>query len=148
MHGYNYKELNLYFNLANAFAMSGWLCLFLLPTWTYTPIIVLYVSFILIALLYIFLLQKALRSKPEPDGDKPGFSNIRGVLALLRNPIGGLTAWVHILAFDLMMGLYIHEEGALHNISHWYLLPCYFFTLMFGPIGVMMFLGLKFALGF
>jgi len=148
MHGYNYKELNLYFKLANAFAMSGWLLLFLLPYWKFTPIIVLYVSFILIGVLYIFLLQKAMRTKPEPDGDKPGFSNIRGVLALLRNPIGGLTAWVHILAFDLMMGLYIHEEGSLYNISHWYLLPCYFFTLMFGPIGVMMFLGLKFALGF
>lgn len=143
-----YKELNLYFKLANAFAMSGWLVLFFLPNWEYTPAFVLYVSFILIALLYIFLLQKALRSRPEPGDDKPGFSNLRGVLALLRNPIGGLTAWVHILAFDLMMGLYIHHEGSLNQISHWYLLPCYFFTLMFGPVGVLLFLGLRFLLGF
>lgn len=147
------KQLELYFKLANIFAMSGWLTLALLPNWQYSARFVLYVSFILLALLYIFLLQKAMRTKPERSGenktnsDKPSFNNLRGVMALLKNPIGGLAAWVHILAFDLMMGLYIHDEGAVANISHWYLLPCYFFTLMLGPIGVLMFLGLKFFMG-
>lgn len=146
------KSLELYFKVANVFAMSGWLILMCLPNWQYTGDFVLYVSFILLAFLYIFLLQKNLRTKPaahhaeNQKTDKPGFSNLRGVLALLKNPIGALAAWVHILAFDLMMGLYIHHEGAAANISHWYLLPCYFFTLMLGPIGVLMFLGLKFFL--
>ncbi len=140
------KQLDLPFKLANIFAMSGWLVLMCLPSWQYTETLVLYVSFILVALLYIYLLQKAVRSKPEAGSDKPGFGNLRGVLALLKNPTGALAAWVHILAFDLMMGLYIHVEGAAANISHWYLLPCYFFTLMFGPIGVLMFLGLQFVL--
>lgn len=140
-------KLDLYFKLANFFAMSGWLVLFVLPNWQHTGDFVLYASFILLALLYIFLLQKAMRSKPEAGSDKPGFSSLRGVMALLQNPIGGLTAWVHVLAFDLMMGLYIYTEGQAANISHWYLLPCYFFTLMLGPIGVLMFLGLRFFLG-
>jgi len=141
------------FKLANIFAMIGWLVLMALPYWKYTEQFVLYCSFILLAVLYIFLLQKAMRSKPESvsgsngeKADKPSFTNLRGVLALLKNPVGALAAWVHILAFDLMIGLYIHNEGAEANISHWWLLPCYFFTLMFGPIGLLMFLGVKFFL--
>jgi hypothetical protein len=152
----DFDKLDRYFKLANAFAMSGWLVLFTLPNWAYTGDFVLYVSFILVAVLYVFLLQKAMRnpagknkaevSEENESKDKPGFSNLRGVLALLRNPLGGLTAWVHILAFDLMMGLYIHHEGAKADISHWFLLPCYFFTLMFGPVGILMFLALRYFL--
>ena len=150
----NYKDLDLPFKLANIFAMSGWLVLAVLPNWQYTEHFVLYLSFILLALLYIFLLQKSIRTKPQAMADdspvekkeKPSFTKLSGVLALLRDPIGGLAAWVHIMAFDLMMGLYIHNEGAAANISHWYLLPCYFFTLMLGPIGILMFLALKFVL--
>jgi len=149
------NQLETYFKLANIFAMSGWLVLMTLPNWEYSSHFILYLSFILLALLYIFLLQKSLRSKPAIIGngaskeniDKPSFSNLRGVMALLKNPVGGLAAWVHILAFDLMVGLYIHNEGAAANISHWYLLPCYFFTLMLGPIGLLMFLILKFFIG-
>ena len=134
------------FKLANIVAMSGWLVLMFLPGWQYTEALVLYVSFLLLAAIYIFLLQKAFREKPEPGADKPGFSNLRGVLALLKQPTGALAAWIHILAFDLMMGLYIHNEGAAAGMSHWLLLPCYVMTLMLGPIGVLMFLVLKFFL--
>ena len=151
----NIKSLETHFKLANAFAMTGWIVLATLPSWQYTEHFVLYVCFVSLALLYIFLLQKSIRPKPiqkqdekveTKKEDKPSFTNLRGVLVLLKNPTGGLAAWVHILAFDLMMGLYIHNEGAAANISHWYLLPCYFFTLMLGPIGLLMFLGLKFFL--
>ena len=150
----NDKNLELPFKLANIFAMSGWLVLAALPNWQYTEHFVLYLSFILLAALYIFLLQKSIRTKPQSaahssskeNSEKPSFTKLSGVLALLRDPIGGLAAWVHIMAFDLMMGLYIHNEGAAANISHWYLLPCYFFTLMLGPVGILMFLALKFVL--
>jgi hypothetical protein len=150
------NSLESSFKLANIFAMSGWLVLIVLPNWQYSENFILYLSFILLAALYVFLLQKAMRTKPRANSnsrsdkshteDKPNFTNLRGVLALLKNPTGALAAWVHILAFDLMMGLYIHNEGAAANISHWYLLPCYLLTLIFGPIGVMLFLALKFLL--
>ena len=57
-----------------------------------------------------------------------------------------LAAWVHILAFDLMVGLYIRHEGAIAGISHWALLPCYVLTLMFGPLGLLAFLALRWGL--
>jgi hypothetical protein len=53
-----------------------------------------------------------------------------------------LAAWVHILAFDLMMGLCICNEGALVGISHWAPLPCCVLTLIFGPLGLLTFLAL------
>ncbi len=140
-------QMDISFKLANVFAMSGWLCIMLLPSWANTPTLVLYLSFILLACLYIFLLQDAIRHPSPIQGDKPSFSTLKGVLALLKDPKGALAAWVHILAFDLMIGLYIHSEGTALNISHWLLFPCYVFTLMFGPIGLLMFLGLKFYMG-
>lgn len=54
-----------------------------------------------------------------------------------------LAAWVHILAFDLMVDLYIRNESALAGISHWLLLPCYVLTLMLGPLGLLAFLALR-----
>jgi hypothetical protein len=132
------------FKLANITAMSGWLVLMVLPEWVHTQNYVLYVAFLLLAAIYIFLLQKAMREKPDPGSAKPSFTKLSGVLALLQQPAGALAAWIHILAFDLMMGLYIHNEGAAAGMSHWLLLPCYVLTLMLGPIGVLLFLGLKF----
>ena len=43
---------------------------------------------------------------------KPGFFTLRGVLALFSNPKAVLAAWIHILAFDLMVGLHIQQQGA------------------------------------
>lgn len=45
-----------------------------------------------------------------------------------------------------MVGLYIRHEGAIAGISHWALLPCYVLTLMFGPLGLLAFLALRWAM--
>nr|WP_296125945.1 abscisic acid-deficient protein Aba4 family protein [Pseudomonas sp. Ga0074129] len=74
------------------------------------------------------------------------FFSLGGVLSLLRQPTAALAAWVHILAFDLMVGLYIRHEGAIAGISHWALLPCYVLTLMFGPLGLLTFLALRWGI--
>lgn len=149
------EKLEREFKLANIFAMSGWFCLMILPTWQYTHFYVLNIAFVLLAILYIYLLKNAMTAGSKANSksgdeegseskDKPSFSNLRGVLALLRNPEGALTAWVHILAFDLIVGFYIHQEGTALNISHWYLLPCYILALMLGPIGLLSFICIKF----
>jgi hypothetical protein len=102
---------------------------------------------VLLAVIYGWVLFAAMRQRPEPGSGKPGFFTLGGVLALLRNPTAALAAWIHILAFDLMVGVYIRHEGALAGISHWVLLPCYALTLMFGPLGLLAFLALRWWLG-
>lgn len=134
------------FKIASLAALGGWLLLVLLPGWAHTESLVLSTSVLLLIGIYAWVLKAALTGKGEPGGDKPGFFTLRGVLALMRNPTAALACWVHILVFDLMVGLYIRQEGALAGISHGWLLPCYVLTLMFGPLGLLAFLLLRLLL--
>mgnify|MGYP001764868495 FL=1 len=135
------------FQTASVLALIGWLLLMALPGWAHAASVVVGVVVVLLAIIYAWVLFAALRQRPEPGSGKPGFFTLGGVLALLRNPTAALAAWIHILAFDLMVGVYIRHEGALAGISHWALLPCYVLTLMFGPLGLLAFLGLRWWLG-
>ena len=134
------------FKLTSLLALGGWLMLVCLPFWPHTDAAVLGLSVVLLAIMYSWLLFAAMRQRPEPGSGRPGFFSLGGVLALLRQPTAALAAWVHILAFDLMVGLYIRSEGAIAGISHWALLPCYVLTLMFGPLGLLAFLALRYSL--
>ncbi|MGB4073267.1 ABA4-like family protein [Pseudomonas sp.] len=134
------------FKLTSLIALGGWLMLVCLPFWPYTDEVVLGFSVVLLAIVYSWLLFVAMRQRPEPGSGRPGFFSLGGVLSLLRQPTAALAAWVHILAFDLMVGLYIRSEGAIAGISHWALLPCYVLTLMFGPLGLLAFLALRYGL--
>ncbi|MHA6493970.1 ABA4-like family protein [Pseudomonas borbori] len=135
------------FKIASLVALAGWLALICLPFWQLTDELVLGISVLLLGFIYVWLLAVAMRQRPEPGSGKPGFFSLGGVLALLRQPTAALAAWVHILSFDLMVGLYIRSEGAIAGISHWALVPCYLLTLMFGPLGLLVFLALRWWLG-
>ena len=134
------------FKVASLAALAGWLVLVLLPGWAHTESLVLATSVLLLIGIYAWLLKAAMTQKGEAGNARPGFFTLSGVLALMRNPVAALACWVHILVFDLMVGVYIHQEGALAGISHWALLPCYVLTLMFGPLGLLAFLLLRLLL--
>jgi hypothetical protein len=131
------------FQLASLAALSGWSVLILLPTWSQGPRLVLGVAVVLLCVLYGVSLFQALTSRGERSIGKPGFFTLRGVLALFSNPKAVLAAWIHILAFDLMVGLYIQQQGALQGIGHLWLVPCYLMAMMFGPLGLLLFLGVS-----
>ena len=134
------------FKIASLAALAGWLLLVLLPGWAHTESLVLGTSVLLLIGIYAWVLKVAMTQKAEPGADRPGFFTLRGVVALMRNPTAALACWVHILVFDLMVGVYIRQEGALPGISHGWLLPCYVLTLMFGPLGLLSFLLLRLLL--
>ncbi len=131
------------FQLASLAALGGWSVLILLPTWSQGPRLVLGVSVVLLCVLYGVSLFQALTSRGERSMGKPGFFTLRGVLALFSNPKAVLAAWIHILAFDLMVGLYIQQQGAAQGIGHLWLVPCYLMAMMFGPLGLLLFLGVS-----
>lgn len=131
------------FQLASLAALGGWGVLILLPTWSQGPRLVLGVAVVLLCVLYGVSLFQALTSRGERSMGKPGFFTLRGVLALFSNPKAVLAAWIHILAFDLMVGLYIQQQGAAQGIGHLWLVPCYLMAMMFGPLGLLLFLGVS-----
>ncbi len=139
----NYQQLKFLFLLFNVVAISGWVVIIGFPFWGWGSSFVVTVVVGLLAIIYGYLLLLSFKQKPTPGGDRPGFFNMRGVVALFQNPVSILAAWVHILAFDLMAAIYIQQQGNQIGISHWLLIPCYLLTMMFGPLGLLLFLAIQ-----
>ena len=72
---------------------------------------------------------------------------MRGVLKLFQAPRAVLVGWVHFLAFDLMIGLFIVIDAADQGIAHGWTLPSLFLTLMLGPLGLLSYFLLRILMG-
>ncbi len=133
------------FRIASFVALAGWSVLMFVPGWSRAEDVVLGVGVVLLALIYLVLVVIALRQKRVPGAPRPGFFTLKGVRVLLANPLAAVAAWVHLLAFDLMVGVVIHHDGNAAGISHVALLPCYLLTMLFGPLGLLLFLVIRWA---
>ena len=60
-------------------------------------------------------------------------------MALFDSPGGATIGWIHYLAFDLFVGTWISRNADAHKISRWFQIPILFFTLMAGPIGLLLY---------
>jgi hypothetical protein len=80
----------------------------------------------------------------NPDNPEGGsFSSLEGVMALFTGPWLALGGWVHYLVFDLFIGAWEARDAARRGIRHLFVVPCLFFTLMLGPLGLAMYLLLR-----
>jgi hypothetical protein len=70
-------------------------------------------------------------------------TSLAGVMALFDSPGGATIGWIHYLAFDLFVGIWIARNADAHKISRWFQIPILFFTLMAGPIGLLLYLLLR-----
>jgi len=79
-------------------------------------------------------------SAGRPSAD---FTTLKGVMALFDSPGGATIGWIHYLAFDLFVGIWIARNADQHKIARWLQVPILFFTLMAGPIGLLLYLLLR-----
>lgn len=135
------------FGIANAWALFGRAVLAFAPK---RPTVVPFVFFagsVLLACLYaglIIPLMAGWISDGGPAGRPPAeFTSLAGVMALFDSPGGATIGWIHYLAFDLFVGIWISRNADAHKISRWLQVPILFFTLMAGPIGLLLYLGLR-----
>jgi hypothetical protein len=132
----------LLFDLAGL-AMIGWLLLILLPGWKVTRRIAETAIFpIYLALLYLVGLTAVLAE--NGPGFMADFGSADGVLGLLQLEPVALVAWIHILAFDQVVGLLIYRDNLKYRIVP---LPVQSLillaTLMLGPIGFLSYWGIR-----
>jgi hypothetical protein len=137
------NQLKILFQLASLVALIGWLAIVVLPGWSYTVKVTLNMVAAL-AVLYLYLLFAKI---PGIEKTRGSFSSLGGVIALFKSPKVMVAGWVHFLAFDLMVALYIRADAPLHGIQHLWLIPIYLLTLMFGPAGLLAYFGLRLAVG-
>jgi hypothetical protein len=135
------------FAIANNGILVFWLLLILAPGWRGTQILVHSVAIpVLLGLTYIWLLSSAVfGGHGAPAG--ASFFSLHGVAALFSSPLALTAGWIHYLVFDLFVGAWEARDARRRGISHLALIPCLIVTLMVGPVGLLLYLALRAALG-
>ena len=122
------------FSTASTAAMVGWLCLLVLPRWPrllmflrYGLIGALAVAYATLIFVYFFRIEGG------------GFGSIGEVRALFLSDGGLVAGWIHYLAFDLFVGLWIAETADRTGLNRLMQAPVLIATFLFGPIGLLLF---------
>jgi hypothetical protein len=128
------------FSAANMLAMAGWLALLVAPR---TRLVNWHVAGIaipvLLATAYAVLLAL------HAPGAEGGFSSLAGVAALFRSEGVLLAGWLHYLAFDLFIGAWMCRRATAEGMNPWLVRLCLPPTFLAGPVGLLLFLGLRAA---
>lgn len=126
------------FSFASTLVLPGWLLLIVAPKWKWTSAFI--ASFIIPVLLggiYLYLLFAGW------GGAEGGFGSLAEVRKLFESQTLLLAGWIHYLAFDLFVGAWEVRDAARLGISHLLVVPCLLLTFLFGPVGLLLYLGLR-----
>jgi hypothetical protein len=139
-YGMNMETL---FSAASMVVLPGWLLLVFLPGWRWTTAFV--TSLLLpavLALMYLGLMVAYFNSAP---GGFSAFNSLAGVKGLFQIDGLLLAGWIHYLAFDLFIGSWEVRDARRLGVPHLLVVPCLLGTFMLGPIGLLAYLALRFA---
>ena len=128
------------FSLSSLLVMPLWALMIFAPLWRVTrsvmqspwviaPAALLYAALVLPNIATVF-----------PAVLNP---NLEGIRRLLSSESGATIAWVHFLAFDLFVGRWAYLESRALNLNVFAMAVLLFFTLMLGPVGALLYLGLR-----
>ena len=133
------------FLLANSSVLPAWGLLAVAPRWRWTRRLVhsaLYPALLGVAYTLGFL---AVGPGNDSAAEGAGMGSLAGISAAFANPRMLLVGWVHYLAFDLFVGAWEARDAQQHGVPHWLLVPCLVLTLMAGPMGLLLYLAIRFV---
>ncbi|GAB2967321.1 ABA4-like family protein [Hymenobacter coalescens] len=131
----------LVFSLANTAVLPAWLLLALAPRWVVTRRLIRSgLWLLLLAATYAALLVVHYLGPQAAEG---GFSSLAGVAALFRDPWALTAGWVHYLCFDLAVGIWEVRDAERRGLPRLLLLPALVLTFLVGPIGLLLYAGLR-----
>lgn len=127
------------FSIANMMAMPMWLLLIILPKWKVTRFLIYYkVIPLVLSLFYAFYIVLHIQSGAGLD-----FGSLSSVMSLFTIEEAVMAGWVHYLAFDLLIGMWMINQNRTLGIHQLLMAPCLFATFMLGPVGFLLFTILK-----
>ena len=132
--------MNQLFSIGNLLILPFWALMIVLTHWRWTrriigsPLVV-----VPPALIYAAVVLPGI-AEILPAVASP---TLAGVSQLLGTPAGATAAWMHFLAFDLFVGRWAYLDSRERGISAWIMAPVLFLILMLGPIGLLLYLGLR-----
>lgn len=139
-------DWDLIFSITNSFALLMWLILAFAPRRTAIMNGLFYGGVGLLALVYALIIIPLMTGMIDGgSGGTPDFSTLAGVQQLLSSPGGATIGWIHYLAFDLFVGLWVARNADRYGFARWLQIPILFFVLMLGPLGLVLYLLLRFT---
>jgi Domain of unknown function (DUF4281) len=129
------------FRICNLAVLPGWALLVIAPRWKWTRLLIAPVIVpLLLALVYLYLVGSFFGSAHG------SFGTLEGVMQLFSNPHVALAGWIHYLVFDLFIGSWEVRDSQAREISHFIVVPCLVLTFLFGPVGLLLYFIVRFAL--
>ncbi len=133
--------LETIFSACGMVAMLGWLLLIFVPRWKWTA---RFIAACLVPLtLAVVYLVLVVTHFGQSEG---GFGSLAEVSLLFRNPHNLLAGWIHYLAFDLFIGAWEVRDSQRIGLHHLLVVPCLVLTFLLGPIGLLLYFVLRFAI--
>ena len=132
------------FNGANMLALICWAALILLPRSDTLRTLIFYLGAGLLCLTYTVLFGLLLSGMVDGnavDGAGPAsFTSIEGVRNIFLSDGGVTVGWVHYLAFDLFVGLWIARDADAKDFSRILQAIVLLITFLAGPVGLFIWL--------
>ena len=131
----------LLFSIAGTIVAPGWALLVFRPSWRWsTGVIPGIIVPVILGTLYTGLILTNF------FGAEGGFGSLADVARLFENRYLLLAGWVHYLTFDLFIGAWEVRDARRLRINHLLVVPCLLLTFLLGPVGLLLYLGLRAAL--
>ena len=129
------------FQICSGLAFLGWvILLFASPFWFQADKFLVGILIVILCIVYTWLILG--HFKVEDTGK---FGSLEGVMSLFTDKWVVTAGWVHYLAFDLFVGTWVKRNSLKYNIPHLLVVPCLLFTFMLGPIGLLLYLMIRWA---
>ena len=127
------------FSIANIMVFPMWILMIVFPKWKATRFLIDFkVIPIILSLLYAFYIISSIIEGPSMD-----FGSLRAVMQLFTVEDAVLGGWLHYLAFDLLVGMWMLDENRTLKIHPMIMAPCLIGAFMMGPIGFLLFMGVR-----
>ncbi len=130
------------FLICNTGVLPAWALLMVAPGWIWTQRVV---HAIWIPLVLGLVYAWAFASGPAAPEDA-SFTTLSGVMAFFTSPHAALAGWVHYLVFDLFVGAWEARDALRRGIPRLVMAPCLLVTLMLGPLGLFLYLIVRFVM--
>jgi len=133
--------LEMLFKAATYMVLPFWLLLLVAPRWSWTqrlvhgPVVLL-----LLTPIYTYMLF-GYGTSPE----EMSFRTLYGVMVGFSVPHLVMAGWIHYLLFDLFVGAWEVRDAVRRDVPHWLVVPCLILTLILGPIGLLLYVIVRFV---
>jgi len=127
------------FSIASTMALPMWLLMVFLPKWKGTRFLIDFkIIPLILAVLYAIYIFLSIQKSGSMD-----FGSLASVMELFTQEQAVLAGWIHYLAFDLLVGMWMLDKNKTLKIHPILMAPCLVGTFMLGPIGFLLFMIIK-----